>query len=91
MTKKDKKFIESVYEIAFGDNAINRNFDHDEVIAKLTEFSVNAYKYEKQKTKRQQSIILKGKNIVVTGTISGMTRKQFAKKSKHWGVLFNLI
>ena len=31
----DKQFIEAVYEIAFGDNAINRNFTKEEVIAEL--------------------------------------------------------
>ena len=36
---REKKFIEEVFEIAFGDNAINRNFEYEEVIAKLKEFS----------------------------------------------------
>jgi len=35
-------FIEQVFEIAFGDNAINRNFTYDEVIEKLKEFSDNS-------------------------------------------------
>ena len=34
----DKQFIEAVYEIAFGDDAINRNFGHAEVIEQLEEF-----------------------------------------------------
>ena len=35
----NKEFIEQVYEIAFGDNAINRNFSHDEVIDALKEIN----------------------------------------------------
>lgn len=38
----DEDFIEQVFEIAFGDNAINRNFTYDEVIEKLKEFSDNS-------------------------------------------------
>jgi hypothetical protein len=44
MTKD--QFIEEVFEIAFGDNAINRDFSHREVLDKLMEFSNNALKYE---------------------------------------------
>tara|TARA_B100000927_G_C16467712_1_gene470334 strand:- start:295 stop:582 length:288 start_codon:yes stop_codon:yes gene_type:complete len=44
MTKD--QFIEEVYEIAFGDNAINRDFAFDEVIEKLREFSDNALIFE---------------------------------------------
>jgi len=40
------QFIEEVYEIAFGDNAINRNFKHEEVIAELKKFSDDAIKWE---------------------------------------------
>ena len=43
---REKKFIEEVFEIAFGDNAINRNFEYEEVIAKLKEFSDKALKWE---------------------------------------------
>jgi len=39
---QDKEFIENIYEIAFGDDAINRNFSHDEVIEQISEFSDNA-------------------------------------------------
>ena len=35
----DIEFIERVYEIAFGDNAINRDFDPLEVLEKIREFS----------------------------------------------------
>jgi len=45
--KKDK-FVEEVFEIAFGDNAINRNYSYDEVIDQLLEFSNHALKYEEQ-------------------------------------------
>ena len=35
-----KQFIEQVFEIAYGENAINRNFTFEEVIETLMEFSV---------------------------------------------------
>ena len=41
-----ENFIESVYEIAFGDNAINRDFTEKEVIDKIREFSDNALLWE---------------------------------------------
>ena len=44
MTKD--QFIETVYEIAFGDNAINRDFTQEEVIAELKKFSNDALKWE---------------------------------------------
>ena len=37
-----EKFIELVYEIAFGDNAINRDFTHHEVLNELRKFSEEA-------------------------------------------------
>tara|TARA_R100000734_G_scaffold15171_1_gene11331 strand:- start:531 stop:677 length:147 start_codon:yes stop_codon:yes gene_type:complete len=40
------QFIEEIYEIAFGDNAINRDFAFEEVIERIQEFSDNALKYE---------------------------------------------
>ena len=40
------QFIEEIYEIAFGENAINRDFSMGEVLDKLMEFSNNALKYE---------------------------------------------
>ena len=43
---REKKFIEEVYEIAFGDNAINRDFTQEEVIAELQKFSDDALKWE---------------------------------------------
>ena len=44
MTKD--QFIEEVYELAFGDNAINRDFTQEEVIAELKKFSDDALKWE---------------------------------------------
>ena len=44
MTKD--QFIEEVYEIAFGDNAINRDFTQEEVITELKKFSDDALKWE---------------------------------------------
>jgi len=42
----DSYFIEEIYEIAFGDDAINRNFSHDEVIDRIREFSDTAIEVE---------------------------------------------
>jgi len=42
----DKQFIEDVYEIAFGDDAINKGYTHDDVLDKLLEHSNNALKWE---------------------------------------------
>ena len=44
MTKD--QFIEEVYEIAFGDNAINRDFSFEEVLQELLRFSDEALKWE---------------------------------------------
>ena len=41
-----KTFIEEVYEVAFGENALNRDFHPDAVIEELKKFSDNALKYE---------------------------------------------
>jgi hypothetical protein len=38
----DQKFIERVFELAFGDNAIERDYTREEVLEKLREFSDNA-------------------------------------------------
>ena len=46
MEYTDKQFIEAVYEIAFGDDAINRNFGHAEVIEQLQEFSDDSLKWD---------------------------------------------
>ena len=45
----DKQFIEFVFEEAFGDNAINRDFTKEEVLAELRRFSEESLKYEELK------------------------------------------
>jgi len=40
------EFKEEVFEIAFGDNAINKGYSDKEVLEKLLEFSNLALKYE---------------------------------------------
>jgi len=40
---KEKEFVEDVFEIAFGDDAINRDFSYEEVLERLREFSDKAY------------------------------------------------
>ena len=47
--KSPEAFIEEVFEIAFGDNAINRDYSMGEVLDRLMEFSNNALKYEEGK------------------------------------------
>ena len=44
--KTVKDFIEKAYELAFGDDAINREYDPMEVLERLKEFSDNALKLE---------------------------------------------
>ena len=46
--KSPEAFIEEVFEIAFGDNAINRDYSMGEVLDRLMEFSNNALKYEER-------------------------------------------
>ena len=46
--KSPQAFIEEVFEIAFGDNAINRDYSMGEVLDRLMEFSNNALKYEEE-------------------------------------------
>ena len=46
MCKEALSELETIYEIAFGDDAINRGFSHNELIETLRGFSENAYKYE---------------------------------------------
>jgi len=45
----DYEFIEEVFEIAFGDDAINRSFSYKEVLDKLKEFSSNSLIVEEMK------------------------------------------
>tara|TARA_S200002703_G_C3585808_1_gene179938 strand:- start:26 stop:172 length:147 start_codon:yes stop_codon:yes gene_type:complete len=43
---KDKDFIEIIFELAFGDDAINKDYTKEEVVAKIQEYSDNALLYE---------------------------------------------
>jgi len=43
-----KNFIEEVYEIAFGDDAINRDWHPDAVIEELSSFSDKALKFDER-------------------------------------------
>ena len=43
--KSPEAFIEEVFEIAFGDNAINRDYSMGEVLDRLMEFSDDALRY----------------------------------------------
>ena len=43
---KDDEFIEKVFEIAFGNDAIKKDYSRDDVLEKLMEFSNNALKLE---------------------------------------------
>lgn len=44
----ENKFRELVFEIAFGDNAINKGYTEIEVLDRLREFSDNALKWEEE-------------------------------------------
>ena len=44
--KDRERFINEIAEIAFGEDAIERGYDLDEVIEKIQEFSNNALKWE---------------------------------------------
>ena len=46
MEYTDKQFIEAIYELAFGHDAINRNFGHAEVIEQLEEYNEDSLKWE---------------------------------------------
>lgn len=46
-------FREEVFELAFGDNAINRDYTEEEVIARLREFSDKALEVEREKTEEE--------------------------------------
>ena len=35
----EREFIEEVFEIAFGDDAINRDFSYEQVLERLRDFS----------------------------------------------------
>lgn len=44
----DKAFIADVFKIAFGDNAINRNFSYDEVLRELRIFADESFTEEER-------------------------------------------
>jgi hypothetical protein len=44
--QNNNSFIENVFEIAFGDNAINKEYTQEEVLKKLREFSDLAFNAE---------------------------------------------
>ena len=44
--KDRERFINEIADIAFGDNAIERGYDLDEVIERIQEVSDNALKWE---------------------------------------------
>ena len=47
----NKDFIEEVYEIAFGDSAIHRNFTKEDVLAQLRQFSDDSCeKYDEEES-----------------------------------------
>lgn len=41
-------FITDVYEIAYGDNAINKNYSSESVLQRLQDYSDDAYTYEEK-------------------------------------------
>jgi hypothetical protein len=42
----DDNFIEAVFEIAFGENALHRGYSKEEVLRRLRQFSDDALKFE---------------------------------------------
>ena len=40
------EFVEEIFEIAFGDDAINRGFEFEEVVTRIREYSDKAYEAE---------------------------------------------
>lgn len=38
-------FIEDIFEIAFGDNAINKNYTFEEVVERVRNYSDRSYEY----------------------------------------------
>jgi hypothetical protein len=49
---KDNRFIEQVFEIAFGNDAIKKDYTRDDVLERLMEFSNNSLKLEEENDKR---------------------------------------
>lgn len=55
---KTKKFVEEVFEIAFGDNAINREFKKKEVLERLRYFSDRSYEADELSEERDDVEII---------------------------------
>tara|TARA_B100000029_G_scaffold260171_1_gene256677 strand:+ start:626 stop:820 length:195 start_codon:yes stop_codon:yes gene_type:complete len=54
---KTSQFIEEVFEIAFGDNAIKRDFSHEEVLDELRKFSNDALKWDDYQYNREEWLV----------------------------------
>ena len=50
-------FLESTFEIAFGDDAINKEYTMKEVVEKLREYSDNALKWEEAEPEIREACI----------------------------------
>jgi hypothetical protein len=44
----DRDFVEEIWELAFGDDAWNRDFSDEEVLEKLKQYEAHALKWEEQ-------------------------------------------
>ena len=44
----DRDFVEEVWELAFGENAWNKEYNDQEVLEKLRQYSDHAFKWEEQ-------------------------------------------
>ena len=44
----DRDFVEEVWELAFGENAWNKEYNDQEVLEKLKQYSDHALKWEEQ-------------------------------------------
>ena len=42
------EFLEEIYDLAFGDDALNKGYDPKDVLERLKEFSDNALKWEEE-------------------------------------------
>jgi len=47
----DSEFVEDVFELAFGDDAINKGYTYDEVLVQLREFSDKALEIDDEPRK----------------------------------------
>tara|TARA_R100000329_G_scaffold150414_1_gene143275 strand:+ start:3521 stop:3667 length:147 start_codon:yes stop_codon:yes gene_type:complete len=44
----ESEFLEEIYELAFGDDALNKGYEPKDVLDRLKEFSDNALKWEEE-------------------------------------------